>query len=144
MATKRYKEQGLRSTDIILDIRQCVIHESEIGEKTTLAEYYQLIGDSNYYPRIGDSTNERRISGDRAKDSVQDAVRQLVDARKNSKAGGQIQCCKATLKNALNDTLLFCGSQLLAGGGVEKAVEAIDTAIVQSMAVRYINCAASR
>lgn len=141
------KDERLCDQNILLDIRRCVIgvriDENSTASPVTLSQYYKCISDGHHVARLHDGTS-KRIDGDRAVDALQDAVRQLLQARKNSKASVQIKTCRQSVEHALQDTLRFDGSLLLRKNGVKLAADAIDTAIVKSIADRKIELIASR
>ncbi len=114
------EEKGLlRSNNIILDVREAVIAKKAKNEPVKLSAYYQLVGN------------------DRAIERIQDAIRQLVEARKNSKASGQIANRRDSLSHAFGDSM----SSLTDNNVVidpDEAAKSVDNAILTSIAKRSI------
>ena len=117
MKKDNQQEKGfLRTNNILMDIREAVISTTQNGEHISLKAYFQ------------------RVNSDTAVERIQDAIRQLVEARKNSKAYGQIANRRESLSNAFNESKRWVSEVIEIGG----SAEAIDKAIISSITNRNI------
>lgn len=124
---------GLR--DVVIRAPQLVVPEAKHGKEAEPPYCTMPLRLHDHYKALHDY---RSTNAERACERIQDAVRQLVEARKSIRMSSQLKGRRETLLSALEESLRWCPTARLKADEVGNATTLIDEAIVNYITKRQI------